>query len=195
MPSRSRPQTPRCRWASSTARPTTGGPWWRSPTRRRSLAKAGTQGCPGLSGCGGDDESRLVVLLTDIRVIFDERETDRLASADLVEALGKIEGRPWAEYGRTGKPVSQNQLARLLRPLGIVSGTIRTASGTSKGYHLEAFREAFDRYLPSLGASKPCKRHNADEMGTSGGFQTVTRYPMLRLRNRRNPITTGIVTV
>jgi hypothetical protein len=121
-----------------------------------------------------DDDSRLIVLLGDIRQIFANQGTDRLPSSDLVEALVEIEGRPWAEYGRTGKPLTQNQLARLLKSLAIVPGTIRTETGTSKGYYLARFEEAFSRYLPSEGAFKLSHRHNDCGTGTSTTFQTVT---------------------
>src|SRR5215211_7642221 len=71
------------------------------------------------------DESLVVVLLADVNAIFAEQETDRLSSADLAKILGEIEGHPWSEYGRTGKPLTQNQLARLLKPLAIASENIR----------------------------------------------------------------------
>ena len=61
-----------------------------------------------------DEGSRLELLLGDIRDVSGMRE--HMPSADLVAALVAIEGRPWAEYGRTGKPITQNKLARLLKP-------------------------------------------------------------------------------
>ena len=57
-----------------------------------------------------------------------------------------IEGRPWAEW-KAGKPLSANGLARLLAPFGIAPATIRTATGTPKGYQLTQFEDAFARYL------------------------------------------------
>ena len=42
-----------------------------------------------------------------------------------------------------------SQIARLLKPLGISSGTIRLEHGrTAKGYYLKRFEDAFTRYLP-----------------------------------------------
>ena len=80
---------------------------------------------------------------TDIRAIFAERGVDRLPSAELVEALIAIEGRPWAEW-KAGKPLSQNGLARLLKPLKIRPGTKRFAGEkTLKGYYLSDFDDAF----------------------------------------------------
>jgi hypothetical protein len=44
---------------------------------------------------------------------------------------------------------------------------------TPKGYYLHQFEEAFARYLGD-GASEPQQRNNADEKGTSAGFQSAT---------------------
>ena len=62
-------------------------------------------------------------------------------------ALIAIEGRPWAEW-KAGKPITANGLARLLAPFAIAPGTIRTGTGTPKGYQLAQFEDAFARYLP-----------------------------------------------
>jgi Protein of unknown function (DUF3631) len=39
-----------------------------------------------------------------------------MTSADLVAALVADPERPWATWGKNDKPLTQNQLARLLRP-------------------------------------------------------------------------------
>jgi hypothetical protein len=70
-----------------------------------------------LQGTGGniDEASRLELLLGDVRAVFDGLKTDvdRISSAHLIEKLVGIVPRPWAEYGRSGKPLTQNKLARL----------------------------------------------------------------------------------
>jgi hypothetical protein len=49
-----------------------------------------------------------------------------------------------------GKPITKAQIARLLRPVHVLSGTIRLSDGrTPKGYYLSAFSDAFARYLPA----------------------------------------------
>jgi putative DNA primase/helicase len=94
-----------------------------------------------------DEEAELGMLLTDIKSIFTGRNTDRVPSHVIVMELWDFEGRPWAEYSY-GKPISQNQLARALKPLGIVSQTIRMPDDkTPKGYYLHQFADAFARYL------------------------------------------------
>jgi hypothetical protein len=71
-----------------------------------------------------DSEAIAELLLSDLRDYFDQTGTDRAPSMHLTEHLRGLEGRPWAEYHRGG-PITQNQLANLLRPFGISSQTIR----------------------------------------------------------------------
>jgi len=98
-------------------------------------------------GTGRDNQSVCELLLADIRAIFTERGVDRLPSAELVEALIAIEGRPWSEW-KTGKPISANSVARLLARFAIVPETIRVSDRTPKGYQRARFDDAFLRYLP-----------------------------------------------
>jgi putative DNA primase/helicase len=151
-----------------------GGEW---PKRARNAATEGRE-------AGEVDEgSRLELLLSDIRDIFRvSGHLDKIASATLIERLIDIDGHPWAEYGRGGKPITQTKLARLLKPLGIAPEQIRfTAEDSRKGYWLSHLNEAFERYLPpedasnsQEGASQPKQRNKRDETGTSEHFQTET---------------------
>jgi Protein of unknown function (DUF3631) len=97
---------------------------------------------------GEDELSTGAALLNDIRTIFSQRDVDRLRSAELVDALVAIEGRPWAEW-KAGKPITPNGLARILAPFKIKPGTIRTSDGTPKGYQFGQFEDAISRYLPA----------------------------------------------
>jgi hypothetical protein len=116
-----------------------GGDW---PRRARVSALA--------LSCGDarEDESSGVRLLADIRDIFENRATDRLASADLVAALNALDESPWGDW--TGKPLDPRRLARLLRPFGIKRKVVRIGASTPQGYPLEAFADAFTRYLPGI---------------------------------------------
>lgn len=95
----------------------------------------------------GDDEneSNGVTLLADLREMFNGE--DRLLSVDIVEHLARREDRPWPEWSN-GKPMTQRQLAKLLRPFGIQPKTIRTGDERAKGYERSQFEDAFSRYLP-----------------------------------------------
>ena len=104
----------------------------------------------------GDLDSRTINAhaLADIRSIFvpkdDDRTLeplDRISSADLVAQLCTYSDSPWSEW-RGGKPITQNQLARLLKPYGIAPQVIRLPSGgTIRGYLRTQFEEAWSRYL------------------------------------------------
>jgi len=125
-----------------------------------------------------NDESRGARLLSDIKGIFTEQKTDRLASERLAELLAAIETSPWAECSR-GKPVTKQKLARLLRPFEIRPGTVRfNESDTAKGYYLSQFEEAFSLYLPP--ATPPKKRHdvtNRENTGENGAFMPSQPKP------------------
>ena len=154
-------------WAPLLAIADVAGGEWPQRARRALQAIQGTV----------EDDSVRVQLLTDIRAIFADRQLDRLPSLKLVEELIAIEGRPWGEW-KAGKPLSQNGLARLLKPLKIRPGTKRIAGEkTAKGYDLSQFDDAFKRYLGQEGGFDPSHRHDADEMGTSEAFSSVTSEP------------------
>jgi putative DNA primase/helicase len=138
-----------------------------------------------------EDDSIRVQLLTDINAAFAQRGADRLPSGDLVEALIAVEGRPWAEW-KAGKPLSQNSLARLLKPLKIRPDGIRTGDRTPKGYYLAQFEDAFRRYLLQEGGFQPQHRNKADEMGTSSIFQPQQRNRVLRFEKCDKPNNDGL---
>jgi hypothetical protein len=96
-----------------------------------------------------DDQSIGVRLLADIRGIFQGRDGDRIPSVELATALAEIETSPWGEWGKAGKPLSAPKLARLLGRFAIVPHSVRVGDRTPKGYTLDDFQDAFERYLPS----------------------------------------------
>jgi putative DNA primase/helicase len=143
-----------------------------------------------LSGDDATDDTEGVQLLADIRSIFAERKSVRLTSADLAATLVAIEGRPWAEC-RNGKPLTPHGLARLLKPFRVMPTTMRFGDGTAKGYQLSDFKECFEAYLSQQGDSEPSQSNNADEMGTSPGFQTVTSGGNVTVSKSKKPNNDG----
>jgi hypothetical protein len=100
---------------------------------------------------------------------------DQIKSEELVRILVAMEGHPWAEFGRDGKPLTQNRLARLLKPYRITPGTIRIGPGpkdTAKGYKLAQFADVFERYLPAPSTTVTPSQHNNDRHFDD--FQSVT---------------------
>jgi Protein of unknown function (DUF3631) len=73
---------------------------------------------------------------------------DHMSSADLAATLGSDPIGPWAEW-KNGKPITQVQLARVLKPFGIAPEVIRlTGAGTIRGYKRSQFEDEWERYLP-----------------------------------------------
>jgi len=98
-----------------------------------------------LKAAGADDSSIGATLLSDVRAIFGERESDAIPSKVMAECLCRIEGRPWADWSH-GKAFSANNLARQLKKFRIYPQTIRTGNETSKGYRRGDFEDAWLRY-------------------------------------------------
>jgi putative DNA primase/helicase len=96
-----------------------------------------------------EDPSEGVMLLADIRRIFDKQSPDRLSTQELLAALREDEDRPWHDYREEGFGITDKQLARLLKLFAIHPNSVRIqGKGTPKGYMRAWFQDAFDRYLP-----------------------------------------------
>jgi hypothetical protein len=97
-------------------------------------------------------------------------EQIEITSGDVVKTLVALESRPWAEMGKSGKPITQNRLARMLKPLGIAPKNVGPEDARVRGYILADFKEVFERYLaplPAEGVSQPPIRPERDEIRTS----------------------------
>jgi hypothetical protein len=113
--------------------------------------------------CSQEEDASLgVKLLADIKGIFDSKGADKLHTIDLLNALVAIEDdRPWAtwwlddlKHDKHEKPASR--LSKLLKPYGtkqrpIKSRPIRLSDKVARGYEIDDFKHAFERYLPSPG--------------------------------------------
>ena len=90
--------------------------------------------------------------LAAIKAAFDGYEKgdtphERISSAELVLALGDDAAGPFSEW-KGGKPITQAQLARVLKPFGIAPEVIRLpGGGTIRGYLRSQFEDAWGRYL------------------------------------------------
>jgi hypothetical protein len=113
--------------------------------------------------CSQEEDASLgVKLLADIKAIFDSKGTDKLHTIDILNALVAIEDdRPWAtwwlddlKHEKPEKPASR--LAKMLKPYGtqqrpIKARSIRLSGKVARGYEIDDFRHAFERYLPPVG--------------------------------------------
>src|SRR5262249_53927701 len=101
------------------------------------------------------DPSIGVELLRAIKAAFEARGVDRITSAGLITDLTADETAPWATYNK-GKPISQRQVAGLLKSYGIKPKVIRLDDGsTPRGYLLEWFTDVFERFCTSSGTQPP----------------------------------------
>ena len=152
-----------------------------------------------------DDASRLELLLGDIRDAFTTdkatkvrdtmfgAEQTEIPSAELVEALVALDGRPWAEMGKSRKPITQNRLARMLKPLGSRRTEGRTGRRTRQRLRPCPLQGGLCALSAPEGVSQPDSRTEADEMRHFLHFHNRTaQKPAVRLENARNPITTGL---
>jgi putative DNA primase/helicase len=111
-----------------------GGEW---PARARRIAQE--------LGGRRSEQTANIMLLEDMQRIFTDDSIDRIPSQELAAKLAKMEHRPWVEW-RNEKPITPRQIAKLLEQFKVKPDTIRTVSGTAKGYLLQDLTDAFARY-------------------------------------------------
>jgi putative DNA primase/helicase len=154
-----------------------GGEW---PERARAIAATTVDA----------DQANRVSLLADIREVFETKAIDRIKSADLATALVAMEGHPWAEQGRSGKPLSVNGLARMLAGDRIIPKTVRFGNRpeeTAKGYEREQFEDAFARYLPSPPNQTVTSSQPADFLAFPNKWQPSQSNGCDGLESAQNP--------
>lgn len=95
----------------------------------------------------GSDRMSLSRLLQDIQAIFTREEAQSLASERVTHLLTLEGDSPWTEF-RRGRPLTQKQLADLLRPVGVRPRQSRAYDGSNvRCYFKEDFADAWKRYL------------------------------------------------
>ncbi|MGA7453961.1 MAG: DUF3631 domain-containing protein [Rhodoplanes sp.] len=92
-----------------------------------------------------DDETYAIVLLKDLQTLFDTLG-DPLSSSDIAAQLRDMEDRPWPEF-KNGKPISTQNIARLLKPFKIVPRKFRIDGRQTNGYERKRFEQVFARYI------------------------------------------------
>ena len=102
-------------------------------------------------GMAAESEDIGEQLLSDIHAIFqsDFPEADRILTADLLPRLYGIEGRPWNEWGKSGKPMTPHALAAELRRFNVRPGQGREPGNHNfRGYLLDDLKAAWERHPP-----------------------------------------------
>lgn len=127
-------------------------------------------------------------MLADIQEILDAKKVIKITTSELINALCEDTEKSWATCNR-GKQLSPRQLSNQLKDYGITSKTIRIGYDTAKGYEVEQFKDAFERYLTDtlILASQSNNSTEANKHAVSGvtdrnivtvtNFQSVTLEP------------------
>jgi hypothetical protein len=118
-----------------------GGDWPR-------LAREAAQKLSGAT----DTASASLRLLAAIKTMIGGAEA--IGSETIVNELGADPNGEWHEW-RNGKPITQAQLARALKPFGISPGQVRIGDRQVRGYTRAQFEDAWERYLDPLPHKDP----------------------------------------
>jgi putative DNA primase/helicase len=89
-------------------------------------------------------------MLASVRTILSQTAGDAIGSQALIDELTTDTTAEWAEWGRGGKPITQRQLATLLKPFHIFPDRIQIGNQQVRGYKRTWFEDAFERYLPPI---------------------------------------------
>ena len=139
-----------------------GGTW---PERARKAAKVWAD--------RSESASVFEETIAAIQEIFGVR--DEITSKEIVEGLTQIEGGSWAEWGKDRKPITQNALARLLKPHKICPTDIGPERRRRKGYRRSQFALLFETYLPSFPADKCAAAQNPKGCEPSNASEARSR--------------------
>jgi hypothetical protein len=130
-----------------------------------------------------------VQLLQAIKAAFEARieaprNSDRIKSEDLVDELIKDLTAPWATYNK-GKPISQRQVAGLLKGYDIKPKVIRLEDGsTPRGYLLEWFLDAFERHCASEASAQTADLHPGSATSATDLFsKDISRFSSATSQN------------
>jgi hypothetical protein len=126
-----------------------------------------------------------ILLLRDLQTMF--KPADELTSAAICESLHRIEERPWPEYGRSRKQISQTQVARLLKPFKVYPVDLWTDLGSRKGYRFSQFADVFSRYCQDGGDPRRDAAITDGTVGESDDFATARPNKSLCSVNGTNP--------
>jgi Protein of unknown function (DUF3631) len=137
------------------------GEW---PTRARdaavALVKAVEEADPSLG----------LLLLADLRRIFDASTLKAIPSGTILTRLRELPESPWDDLH--GKPLNDRGLAMRLRQYGVKSKDVRVEGRDSplKGYTREDLHDVWLRYLSSRKPEEARQARQAQQTSENGGF-------------------------
>ncbi len=101
----------------------------------------------------GKAESLGVLLLRDLRTVFDEAGTDKLSTQDVLEHLCGMEESPWGDL--RGKPLDARGLSRRLSGYDVRPHNVRIGDQIPKGYDAADLADPWSRYLTEAPSRSP----------------------------------------
>jgi hypothetical protein len=123
------------------------------------------------------EEDVIVILLRDIRTVFDTRGIDRISHKALLAALLELEEAGWPEYcglkgDRPPHKLRPNELRAMLRSLGIQTRSIwpqkgRPGDASLKGYYRSDFEAYWRAYCNEAETGKPANVVPLQPLGKS----------------------------
>lgn len=150
------------------------------PARARRVAAA--------SCAKAKDETAAIVLLEDLRALFEARAADRLHSDDIVVALHELDDRPWSEWGKARRPISKHQLCEMLKPFGLQAKQLRIGAENKNGYELETLNPVFERYLSPDTPSQVSTSLQPLPAKALRGIQVPTKNEAVEGQKARKPL-------
>ena len=95
---------------------------------------------------GSDSRTPSARALAATKAVLESIKDDAISSEDLIQKMTADPDSEWAEW-RSGKPITQNQLARLLKRYGIAPEQVRIGGHQVRGYLRAHFIEAWETWL------------------------------------------------
>jgi hypothetical protein len=130
-----------------------------------------------------------VLLLRDIKKVFDGSDDDKLPTEDILKGLASVPEAPWSTI-RKGEPIDDRGLASRLRKYGITSKAHRVGEAVFKGYSRAQFTDAWKRYVNQLIDDEDGNGDSPPEDEASVTTVTAVTEPDTHL-----PLVTGVTDV
>jgi hypothetical protein len=98
--------------------------------------------CRQIQQVRGEDEDIPILLLQDLRMLFDKKKGGNLASTEIVHALTRMDHRPWPDY-HSGKLITGRGVAKLLKAFKIQPRQVPVGDKRPNCYAASWFEKVF----------------------------------------------------
>jgi hypothetical protein len=134
------------------------------------------------------DDGKALLLLGDLRDLFNTVSGPGLATKGILKLLHEREDRPWAEYGRSGKPIAGWHVGNLLAEFSVRSAYVLDpmTGKKARGYLRADLEATWSRYLspsplrdsvPSPVSSPKAAEDGESELRAAAGPERSEDWP------------------